>query len=91
VKDNFMARGMINPDGTYTVGSLSESDGLPPGTYQVYISGAEKWLPGKNGGPSMRVLLIDFKYGSGDTSGLTVDVPIPGGKFDFQVEPNAKK
>ncbi|MDR0871637.1 MAG: carboxypeptidase-like regulatory domain-containing protein [Planctomycetaceae bacterium] len=38
--DTFLARANINPDGTYDVGSFSEKDGLPPGKYKVYITGA---------------------------------------------------
>jgi len=35
------AQGAIQPDGTYVVGTDKKSDGLPRGTYQVYISGAD--------------------------------------------------
>ena len=31
------ARGKIKEDGTYTVGSLSDTDGLKPGHYRVYV------------------------------------------------------
>ncbi|MDR0608957.1 MAG: carboxypeptidase-like regulatory domain-containing protein [Planctomycetaceae bacterium] len=74
-KDAYEARGTLKPDGTYVVGSISEKDGLPKGKYNVYvyIFGQQK--------------LIDKKYSSPNTSGITVEVPVPGGKFDFQVEP----
>ena len=32
-----LARGKINEDGTYIVGSLSKNDGLAPGLYRIYI------------------------------------------------------
>ena len=37
-----MAWGRLRADGSYDVGSLSEKDGLPAGTYKVYISGASE-------------------------------------------------
>jgi hypothetical protein len=42
MSDSHLARGDINSNGTYNIGSLSQKDGLPPGTYRVYISGAVK-------------------------------------------------
>ena len=36
--DDFLARAEIRSDGTYDVGSLAQKDGLPPGTYRVYIT-----------------------------------------------------
>ena len=35
-----LARGKINADGTYTVGTNSDKDGLAPGNYRVYITHA---------------------------------------------------
>ncbi|MDR0336031.1 MAG: hypothetical protein LBI18_02975 [Planctomycetaceae bacterium] len=35
-----MARAVLRNDGTYDVGSLGKKDGLPSGTYKVYIVGA---------------------------------------------------
>ncbi|MGL4942626.1 MAG: hypothetical protein ACRC46_05490 [Thermoguttaceae bacterium] len=32
-----MARGTINPDGTFTMGFLGAADGMPPGRYTVYF------------------------------------------------------
>lgn len=37
---NHMACGKIDSDGSYVLGSLDQKDGLPPGTYQAYISDA---------------------------------------------------
>ncbi|MDR0611691.1 MAG: hypothetical protein LBG58_16405, partial [Planctomycetaceae bacterium] len=79
------------PDGTYVVGSISEKDGLPEGKYNVYIFGAVK-LDGKTkDGMNMMIPLIDKKYSSPNTSGITVEVPVSGGKFNFQVEPYQSK
>ena len=35
-----MARGEIKRDGHYTVGFQNEGDGLPPGTYKIFIAAA---------------------------------------------------
>ncbi|MCL2005920.1 MAG: hypothetical protein FWG73_07110 [Planctomycetaceae bacterium] len=40
VTPTFQAQGAIQEDGRYVVGSDKVADGLPPGTYQVYIAGA---------------------------------------------------
>ena len=40
--DNYFSRGDLSPDGTFVVGSLKQTDGLPSGTYRVYITGATK-------------------------------------------------
>jgi len=37
---SFLARAIVQPDGTYSVGSLKDSDGLPPGTYSIAIVNA---------------------------------------------------
>jgi len=73
VDGSTFARGMIKGDGTYTMGSFSETDGVPPGTYQVYIDGARKGLgkrhPDDDDEPYQQ--LIDLKHTRPDTSGLT--------------------
>jgi len=39
-KEAFSANGEIKSDGSYTMGSLKATDGLPRGEYIVYITGA---------------------------------------------------
>ncbi|MDR1385343.1 MAG: hypothetical protein LBJ67_16060 [Planctomycetaceae bacterium] len=87
----YEARGTLKPDGTYTVGSISDKDGLPKGKYNVYIFGAQKPNGKTKDGMDIMVPLIDEKYLSSKTSGVTVDVPVLNGKFDFQVEPYKSK
>ena len=79
--DSYASRGTLTSTGTYNVGSLKEKDGIPPGTYRVYVAFQET-------GDDIPILepLIDEKFTSGSTSGLTVTVPTPNGKFDFQVD-----
>ena len=35
--DTFLARGYLKPDGTYVLGTDTEKDGLPKGTYRVSV------------------------------------------------------
>jgi hypothetical protein len=89
--DTYTARGIIKPDGTYTVGSVSANDGLPQGKYRVFITDAEKIVGAGDGKMGTAVPLVDTKFTNGNTSGLTCEVPVAGGKFNFQVEPYAAK
>jgi hypothetical protein len=87
----YEARGILKPDGTYVVGSISDKDGLPKGKYNVYIFGAQKPSGKTEDGMNVKMVsLIDEKYLSPETSGITVDIPVSGGKFDITVEPNPK-
>ena len=82
--DSYLARGDLRTDGTFTVGSLKASDGLPAGSYRVYISGAQKSIGTDDQGMELYELLIDPKFTSGTTSGITIDVT-PSTKF-FEVK-----
>lgn len=98
----FQAVGRIQPDGSYTLGSYKLTDGVPRGTYKVYISGAvsaeEKKIAAKShtGGQSEVVTfgtpvftkLIHTKYEKPETSGLVCDVK-KSMKYDIKVEPPA--
>ena len=95
-KGNLISKGNLQPDGTFVIGSMSESDGLAPGTYQVYISGADKDVipPGKDASYAYLVPLIDPKHSKPETSGLSVDVTKATKNFELQVErydPNKKR
>ena len=99
--DSFLARGVLNQDGYYDLGSLALKDGIPKGEYRVYISEAvavEKatitHVPGqpeyvmRSGGVGGKMLipLIDPKFTAGKTSGLIVTIDGSSKKFDFQVD-----
>lgn len=91
--DLFQARGDIKPDGTYTIGSLHEADGLPPDTYRVYVVGATVHNPSVQPGPNtppVMLPLIESKFETGLTSGLTVNVDASTKNFDFSVDRNQK-
>ena len=84
--DTFLSRGQLTSTGTYNTGSISAKDGIPPGTYRVYISGAIRAVGVDKSGTANYESLIDEKFGNGATSGLTVTVPTSNGKFDFTVD-----
>ena len=86
------ARGDLGPGGKFDLGFVKVSDGLPKGTYTVYITGAVKQeervaanaRPGEKFWTETR--LIAPKYNSPDTSGLTVTVDGTTRTFDIKVD-----
>lgn len=74
VSDKGVARGEIQKDGTYVVGSLKANDGLPQGDYKVYITSSAKKMTDKKLGMVKMENQIDKKYEDAKTSGLTVKV-----------------
>jgi len=92
VKGGIISRGDLTKDGTYVVGTEKAADGLPPGTYQVFISSARNaTLIDKEYGIYEYEQLIDKKYESADTSGLSVTVDASTKTFDIQVNRFAGK
>jgi len=88
---NFTARGALGPDGTYTIGSLADADGLPPGKYQVSILGATRFAGFDSSGSPINEPLIDRKYFRGATSGLEVEAKSGNRRFDFKVDRHGPK
>ena len=86
------AKGDLNDEGFYQLGSLKEKDGLPAGQYKVYITGA---MEGGKLGPRGSVMqlpqqLIDTLFTSPNSSGL--DCEVKGNiTFDITVKPPQKK
>lgn len=63
--------GGLHPDGTFRMGTNSPTDGMPPGTYRVFIDGAQSLPePGRPVRP-----LIHPRYSRPETSGLSFTVP----------------
>jgi len=86
--DTYRARGTLMPDGTYRVTSVKANDGIPPGTYKVYIFGAEAPVEDVSGRmrDARAMSLVAVKYTNKETSGITVEVDAKTKQFDFQVE-----
>jgi hypothetical protein len=71
---SFVAAGMIQPDGTYSIRANNMKEGIPSGTYSVTVKAYEDIQ--KNPDGAMENLkppksLIDTKYTLPATSGLT--------------------
>ena len=82
--DNFIAYGRVKPDGTYVIGSLSETDGLPHGNYRIFITDTAKEVV-RNGAPAIEYAVAQ-KFTQGSTSGLTFEVTSSTKTFDFSVD-----
>jgi len=63
------ANGVVQPDGTFTVGTEQTDDGAYPGSYRVSLTPPEPPLDQPAPKP-----IIDPKYGSSNTSGLEVQI-----------------
>ena len=92
-----LSRAKIQSDGSYTVGTLKETDGLPPGKYKVYVSGAEIAVASKAptrydtmGQPMPQMAgykkLVATKYTTEANTPLTCEVPVKGNRYDVLVE-----
>ena len=86
LKDNFMSRGEVQPDGSYTLSSERANDGIPPVEYKVYVTGITEMPPSQPGMMVPPIPICDPKFEDPDTSGLTCKIPAPGNRFDFQIE-----
>ncbi len=83
--DKNIARGEVDGEGNYVIGSLKANDGLPPGQYRVYFTGTEKYKTSPTGGLVGIENVIDQKYNKAETSGLTVEVK-KSMTFDIEVD-----
>ena len=92
-----LSRGRIQSDGSFQVGSVRDTDGLPPGTYKIYITGAFEAIE-TPAGPVQRDemgnviesagamrLLIALRYVTEENTPLTVEIPAPGNRHDIVV------
>ncbi|MDR2439849.1 MAG: hypothetical protein LBE12_10830 [Planctomycetaceae bacterium] len=79
----FQAKGEIKNTGSFTMGSLGAADGLPPGTYTVYILGATEDLGGDN-----IYSILDPKWNSPSTSDFTVTVEKTTRNLEIKVDRN---
>jgi hypothetical protein len=72
--------GTIRADGTFSLGEIKDGDGIPPGSYKVWIANANTtdYDLDEEGRPqSNRMIssdLVDPKFTSSSTSDLTVEV-----------------
>lgn len=83
----FTGNGGITADGKYTLSGDSEASGIPEGTYKVLILSTTGGLAYEStGGPAH---IIDGKYE--DIARTPLEVKVPGGKYDFDLDPHVGK
>lgn len=75
------ARGHLDKNGYFDVGTLGDRDGLPPGTYEVGIVGA---IDSEDRG------LLTDKWYNPKTSGITVQVEKGMKSLEIKVDRNPK-
>ncbi len=91
--DKTMARGVLDANGVFRLGTNTPNEGLAPGKYKVYVTEAFDRqtfpLPKTDDEPFRHPIetpLIDVKFMNPETSGLACDV-VPGLKsFDITVD-----
>ena len=71
--DGKASSGSINPDGTFRVGTLKQSDGMRPGTYRVAVKDA--YVEVQKNGETVSEPLIHKRFADPATSGLEFTVP----------------
>jgi hypothetical protein len=84
--DKTMARGSIQPDGSYSIGLGNDGRGIEPGSYKVSILFAQEEISGGTVYAPRYKKLIDDKYASRDTSGLEIVVDPSKTQFDIEVD-----
>ena len=92
--ESMQARGVIQPDGTYRVGTKKLTDGIPAGTYKAYISGAVTMERAKIrdargeivDGMAVYTPLVAQKFTSPESSGLNIVVNRSTKTFDIEVD-----
>jgi len=67
--------GIIHEDGTFEMGTLTPNDGVPAGTYHVYLTNATTPPPAALSATFIPKPLVHAKYASKETSGITFEVP----------------
>lgn len=86
VSETLHSRGEIGRNGQYVIGTMSKKDGLPPGAYKITVSGAYQDGGETAQGVPIEIPLIDPKYVSSNTSGLSIVVDRSTKEFNFSVD-----
>ena len=87
LKDGEIARAPLDEKGNYVVGFERAANGLPPGRWQVYITGAEEVVNrDEETGTVTRAPLIEAKYQNPETSELVLEVNASTRDFSFSVD-----
>ena len=88
--DSFYARGKLDDQGRYQLGTESVGNGIPKGNYKVSIANSQKVTGSKSvpGGSSMPILeeTIAPKFRAAGTTDITCTVDGSTRQFDFKVD-----
>lgn len=82
---DFLGRANLDQNGVYKMGRIKDGDGIPRGTYTVFILGADQIEESPVGGSPKTTPMVASKYTDEMTSGLTCTVE-KATVFDFTVE-----
>ena len=85
-KEGYMSRASISPDGTYIVGSMSKKEGIPPGLYQISVINVVEKIGETSAKMPITRPLIDQKYITKATSGLTIEVGKSSQSLDLSLD-----
>ncbi len=93
---SFLARGTINKEGYFNVGSEKATNGIPPGTYKITLTNTDesREVPDRGMPGSMRrisIPVIHQKYSRSTTSGLEITIDKNTKDFSFQVDRAEKR
>ncbi|MFM1903244.1 MAG: hypothetical protein RLZZ440_1144 [Planctomycetota bacterium] len=80
-----MARGMINPDGSFTLTGRNRDEGVLAGSYRLRL--VPPPLAGGIDSPQAQLMPFDKKFMKFDTSGLTHEVTGGGGELRIDLGP----
>lgn len=94
VGDDVICKGDIDKDGSFEMRTMKPGDGVPPGSYQVYITGAfvfeQEDAAGQTGDVQIQRMtgstnVLPPKYSDPEQSGLTITVD-KSMKYDITLE-----
>ncbi len=94
--DKILCKGTIKKDGTFEMRTLKPGDGVPPGTYKVYLTETTRFgdaieSTSLDATSAMHETVDDVppKYSNPEQSGLTIEVK-GSATYDITIDPDAE-
>jgi hypothetical protein len=83
----YQGRSNLETGGKFTIGMLSEGDGLAPGQYKIYVSGAESVAPSPKGGMlKLYTPLVAPKFTSAGSTPIEMKIDKGNESLDIKIE-----